>query len=309
MAVHVGQERLLPGVGDLHGAARAQREQAGVHLHGQVLAGAERPARPRRDEPHLRGLEGQAGGDLVAVGVQPLRGDVQVDAAVGPRHREPALGPERRLVLGADRVLAADHDLGLVRVGVHVAVQDGQVAQDVAARVQEGGGRIAGPLGIAEHGQRLVLHPDEAGRGPRSGQVVRGDDGHRPRRGSARGPRRARAGRAARGRTWGARDVLVGEDAADAVERLRGRGVDRQDPGVGMRGSRGGAEQHPVAAQIGGVREGALDLGRPVGAARARADAVPDGPGSERRAVQDAHRASSSAARSAARSTASTIFW
>ena len=70
---------------------------------------------------------------LVVVDVQPLGRDVEVDAALAVGHREPRLGPEEGLVLHADLVLAADHDVGR-RVGV--AVVDAQMAQDVAGAVQ-----------------------------------------------------------------------------------------------------------------------------------------------------------------------------
>jgi hypothetical protein len=86
--VHVTEERLLAAVDDLHRPAGAQREQARVHLHRQVLPGAERAADAAQRDPHLVRRQAEAVGDLPAVGVQPLGGDVKVDPAVLARHGE-----------------------------------------------------------------------------------------------------------------------------------------------------------------------------------------------------------------------------
>ena len=51
--------------------------------------------------------QAEAGSDLVAVDVEPLRGDVDVDAALAVGHREARLGAEEGLVLDADVVDAA----------------------------------------------------------------------------------------------------------------------------------------------------------------------------------------------------------
>src|SRR5438094_569981 len=66
---------------------------------------------------------------LVLVDVQPLRRDVEVDAALSVRDRESRFRAERSLVLHADLVFAPDHD---VRAGGWIAVPDPDVASDVA---------------------------------------------------------------------------------------------------------------------------------------------------------------------------------
>ena len=104
-----------------------------MDLHREVLAAAERAADAGQREPHLLRRQVEARGDLVAVDVQPLGGDVEVDAAVVVGHREAGLRAEERLVLHADLVLAGDDDVG---GRVRVAVVDADVAQDVAGRVQ-----------------------------------------------------------------------------------------------------------------------------------------------------------------------------
>ena len=111
MPVHVAGERLLAVVDDLHGAVRVQREQRAVHLHREVLAAAERAADAAEVDPHLLQRQAEARCDLRAVDVQPLRRDVDVDAAFAVGHREAGLRPEERLVLAADVVDAAHRDV------------------------------------------------------------------------------------------------------------------------------------------------------------------------------------------------------
>ena len=100
--VHVAGERLLAVVDDLHRAVRVQREQRAVDLHREVLAAAERAADAGEVDAHLLERQAEARRDLRAVDVQPLRRDVDVDAALAVGHREPRLGAEERLVLDAD---------------------------------------------------------------------------------------------------------------------------------------------------------------------------------------------------------------
>ena len=77
-----------------------------MHLHGQVLAGAERAADTGEGDPHqLRG-DAEGVGDLAPVHVQPLGGHEQVDPTVDGGHRQPGLGSQERLVLHADLVVA-----------------------------------------------------------------------------------------------------------------------------------------------------------------------------------------------------------
>ena len=111
--VDVADERLLPVVDDLHGPVRVQREHRAVELHGEVLAAAERAADAGEVDPHHLGRQPEARCDLVAVDVQPLRRDVDVDAALAVGHGEAGLRPEERLVLDADVVDARDDDLAL----------------------------------------------------------------------------------------------------------------------------------------------------------------------------------------------------
>ena len=75
-----------------------------VDLHREVLAAAEGAADAGEVDPHLLRRQAEARRDLVAVDVQPLRRDVDVDAALAVRGRRARLGPEEGLVLDAELV-------------------------------------------------------------------------------------------------------------------------------------------------------------------------------------------------------------
>ena len=130
--MHVAHERLRAPVRHLDRTARVEREHARVDLHADVLARAERAAGPRQEQPdHVLG-QVQAGGELLAVDVEPLRRNEQVDPTVLCGHRHPRLGPERRLILHPGLVVTLDPDLGL---RVRVAVLDAHLVQHVAERM------------------------------------------------------------------------------------------------------------------------------------------------------------------------------
>ena len=173
MPVHVTEEALGPAVLHPHRTPEPQREQTRVHLQRDVLACAERPADAAEHEPHLLLGQAEAGGDLLAVLVQPLRGDVQLDAAtagVGDRQRR--LEPEERLVLHPDLVRALDHDRPR---RVDIAAHDPLVPQDVAIgmdRVARAGDRR---LGVEHRFEHLVLDDDRRQRPPARLGMVGGD--------------------------------------------------------------------------------------------------------------------------------------
>ena len=155
VAVHVSEEGLLAVVRHLHRLAGAHRQQAGVHVHREVLATTERTADAGQREPHLLGRQPESAADLLLVDVQPLGRDVEVDTAVLGRHRETRLRTEERLVLHADLVVAGHHDVGL---GARVALADLEVPDQVAVRAQDG--RLAREL---HHRRRLRV---QVGRRP-----------------------------------------------------------------------------------------------------------------------------------------------
>ena len=196
--VHVAEERLLAVVDHLHRLAGVQREQAAVHVHRQVLAAAERAADAGEVQPDPVGGQAEGRADLALVDVQPLRGDVEVDAAGAVRDREAGLGPEEGLVLHPDLVVARDDDVG---GGVRVAGADLDVSHQVAVRVQPRAVRVAAP-----RRRRRPARGRRTRRRSASRPAARSPGGRRRRARPARpgsGPRRppGPAGPGARGRS------------------------------------------------------------------------------------------------------------
>lgn len=322
MAVDVAEEGLEAVVDHLDGLAGAQRQQAGVDLHRQVLAAAEGAA--DAGERHADLLLGQAedGGDLPQVGVEPLGGDVQVDAAVLGGHREPRLGAEERLVLHAEDVFAGDHDVGPGAARRDVAVDDGLAVHDVrvrgvrgvvvvAALVEQGRAGGGGTGLVGDEGQFLVDHLDLGRRAAGRLGVVGGDQGDRlavvadPAVGEGRGVLDLQAVVLHLGG-----QVVVGEDRVDPCLGQGLAGVDGDDAGVGVRGAQGVPPQHVLVPHVGGVRELTGDLEGAVGPQRRLADA-PAGGGALGEVARDAgggHRLTVPSWRAAARRTASRIF-
>ena len=131
------------------------------------------PPDPGQDQPDLIGREPEPRRHLVAVDVQVLRRDVQVDPALPVGHREPGLRAEERLVLATDVVRAADHD----RPGrARVPVEDVDRAQVVAAGVDRR--RARRERGDRVDDRLLDLVVDRDARGGRAGGVgvVGGDE-------------------------------------------------------------------------------------------------------------------------------------
>ncbi len=132
VAVDMPDERLLAAVDHLHGPAGSEREQRRVQLDREVLPASERATDTREVDPHLLRLEREAGSDLVAVDVEPLRRDVDVHPALAVRNRDAGLGAEEGLVLLPQLVVPGDGDVAL---GVRVPAANRQRANDVRLRV------------------------------------------------------------------------------------------------------------------------------------------------------------------------------
>src|SRR5262245_10370603 len=162
--VHMPDEGLRTAVGHLHRLAGVQREHRRVDLHAHILARPERAPRPRQEQPDLLERQVQARRHLLAVGMEPLRGDEQVDPAVVGRYRQARLGTERGLILHPGLVVALDPDVGL---GVGVAVEDPKLAQDVTERMHLRRTRVE-RLDHVGHGRKgLVVDDDPLGRAAR----------------------------------------------------------------------------------------------------------------------------------------------
>jgi hypothetical protein len=115
-----------------------------VHLHREILTAAEGAADAGQVEPDLLRPKPETGRDLFAVDVQPLRRDMDVDAALPVGDRNPGLRPEERLVLLADLVVAGDGDIS---GGVRIASLDADV-------LRSGSPREAAPSGSRARDQR-----------------------------------------------------------------------------------------------------------------------------------------------------------
>ncbi len=272
MTVHVPGERLLAVVDDLHRPVRVQREHRAVHLHREVLAAAERAADPAEVDAHLLQRQSEARRDLGPVDMQPLRRDVDVDAALAVGYREPRLGPEERLILAADLVHATDGDVAL-RVDVSVANLD--VAHDVRARVVEVAMAPRRSLGmqifelgralhVGDRLERLVLDDDAFGSAARLLRVLGGDEGDRlavvedtvdRQHGLVLElePVRLLPGH-----------VVVCEHRVHPRHRNRLRDVERDDARVRVRAAQRVAPEHPRDDQVARVGKLALHLRRRV---------------------------------------------
>ena len=270
VTVDVAEEALGAAVGHAHGTAEAQRQQARVHLQADVLPRAERPADAAEHEPDSVLRESEAGGDLLAVLVQPLRGDVQLDAptvVIGDGER--SLEPEERLVLHPDLVRPLDHDLA---GGIGVAAADPLMAQDVAIRVDRrmrAGDRL---VRVEQRLEHLVRDLDGVDGPPARLRVIGGDhgDGLADEADVVGGEHRLVGTDQAVGRL--ARHVGCGEHGGDARHRQRLGHVDRDDARVRVRRAQGGTPHRAVDRQVRREGEAALGLDDPVRPHRRVAD-------------------------------------
>src|SRR5919204_1897149 len=254
---------------------------------------------------YLLFLEPETGRDLVAVDVQPLRRDVDVDPAVAVRDRQPGLRPEERLVLDPELVDAADGD---VTLGFGVTVPDHDRAQDVRTRVVTEAvacGRVlvvqrllvGRALGINDRLEWLVLDPDLLGGTPSLLRVLRCDERDRLAEVADAVGREHRLVGELEPVSLRARDVFVREDGVDARHLERLAEVDPEDARVGVRAPQRVAPEHSRRGEVARVSELAGDLRDRVDALDALADAAELEP-----AGDSAH------AREAASLTASKIF-
>ncbi|CAM5396631.1 hypothetical protein SVIOM342S_09206 [Streptomyces violaceorubidus] len=292
-----------------------------MDLHRQVLASAEGAADAGQGHPHLVLGQAEHGGDLAQVGVEPLGGDVEVDAAVLAGHGESGLGAEEGLILHAEGVVARDDHVGARggrpgvaahdRLSVHdVGVRDVGGMVVVAVLVEEdraGGGR--GRL-VGDEGQLPVLHLDLRGGAARGLRVVGGDDRDRL----------PVVADLAVGEDRGVPDlqsvvayvggqVVVGHDGVHARRGQRLARVDGDDLGVGDGGAQDLAPEHVLVPHVGRVRELSGDLEDAVRAERGLADAAlgPGALGEAGGCAVGGHVRSPSDRRAAARRTASMI--
>jgi hypothetical protein len=77
MTMHVSKKTLFAAVLHLDRFASSQSEQTTVHLQTDVFASAKCTTYTAKDKPNIVLGERQASGNLTAIFVQPLRGDMQ----------------------------------------------------------------------------------------------------------------------------------------------------------------------------------------------------------------------------------------
>ncbi len=246
-----------------------------MHLHRQVLARAERTADAGEGDPDLTRRQGEARGDLVAVDVQPLGGDEQVDRRRPRRARRgPTPGPGRPGPACRPRRSPTDDD-GSRRPGRgHVPAPDRHVPHEVAAGVHAFRALAQGRLGVADRRQRLVVDDDRGRRGTGGLRVVGGDD--RDRLALVADLAEREHGLVGVLEAVGAppRDVVGRQNRAHAGHPQRGGDVDAADPGPRVRAAGGRAPEHVLVPEVGGERELSRDLRRAVRARGGAADAA-----------------------------------
>jgi hypothetical protein len=259
MAMNVAREGLLPVVDHLHRAIRPECKECAVDLHGEVFAPAEGAAHAGQVDPYLLGLQIEAGCDLVAIDVEPLRRDVDVDATLAVGDCQARLRPEERLVLDAELVDAFYAHLTSCE---RVAVDDPHLATDVL-----------GVLGVNDRLLWDVVDRDLVGRAAGLFGVLGGDNGDR----LAEVPHVLEGEYGLVGELEAValftRNVLVGEDGVNARHLPGLAGVDALDARSGVRATERVPEEHPGREEVARVGELAGDLGDRVDAADRLSDA------------------------------------
>ena len=219
--------------------------------------------------------------DLFAIDVQPLRRDVDIDTAFAVRNGEAGLGPEERLILGADVVGPLDHDIGLrIGIAVHDAHRANHVrtgiVQIVAVRVRPGIRmqrlRLGSALRVGDRDERLVVDDDQRSSTPCLFRMLRGDERNRLSEVADAVDREHGLVEELEPVRLATRDVGVREHRVHACDAECARQVDRSHPRVRVRAAKRVAPEHPGRLQIARVRELAGGLRHAVDAAQAFAD-------------------------------------
>ena len=65
-----------------------KRQQASMRVHGEVFTSAECTAHSGQCQPYLLRRQTQDRADLPLINMEPLRSDIEVDAALAIRHRQ-----------------------------------------------------------------------------------------------------------------------------------------------------------------------------------------------------------------------------
>lgn len=218
--------------------------------------------------------------------MQPLGGDVEVDATVLGGHGEAGLRAEEGLVLHAEGVLTLDDEVGALagrlditandRLAVHdVRVRDMADVVVVAALVDEDRVRRGRGQLIGDDREFAVLDLDLGGGSARGLRVVGGDDRDRLAVVTDLAVREHQGVLDLQAVVLHVgRQVVVRHDGVDAGGLERLDRVDGDDLGVRDRGAQDLAPEHVLVPHVGGVRELAGDLEDAVRAECGLADAA-----------------------------------
>ena len=251
----VPEEGFFARIDHLHRAPGAQRQETDLHLHAEVFTGPEGTPHAGEVQPHLFGWQCEACRDLGLVDVQPLGGDVQVDAAVIRRDRQPRLRAHEGLILHAGLVAALDDDCSCC---AGIAPADPLAVEDVAVRMDRGG--LGRGHRVDDRLRRVVVDDDGGGGAPSGLGVVGGHAGDGLTHVTDHVPGEDRLVRVVESVRLQTGDVLGGDHRTDAGDLQRLRNVDAADRGGGMRRAHEVAPQHAFREQIGGERELPEDL-------------------------------------------------
>ena len=260
MPVDMAQERLFARVDHLHRAFRAQRQQAYLHLHAQVLTGTEGTADAGQVEPDLFERERQACRHLLLVDVQPLGRDVEVDTAVLARDREPGLGAHLGLVLHGRLVATLDHDRS---GGVRISATDSLTVEHVAERMDRLG--IGRRHRIGHRFGRCVVDDDRRSRSTCRLRVVCCHRSDRLSHVPDDIPCEDGLVGIVEPESLAARHVVAGEHCSHTWDQQRLGHVDAADRRCRMWGAHDVSPQHAFGEHVGGEGELAADFGHPVG--------------------------------------------
>ena len=117
VSLDVAGERLGSVVDHLYGTPGPQGQQGDVDVERDVLASSKGSTDPGRVAPDRLIGQVEASDDLSVIDVNPLRGDVEVEATEAVGNGQAGLGAERGLVLGRRLIETFDHNgAGGIRV-------------------------------------------------------------------------------------------------------------------------------------------------------------------------------------------------
>ena len=289
-------ERLVAVLHPLHRRAQAARELGDDHLLDEQLdLQAEAAPDVGADHPHPRVLQPEQRCEHAAHEEGHLRGRPHGQrslAGVPVGDHAPAF--ERRRVAAAEVEALAEDVRGAGERRIDVARLEFDVREVVSAEVvvQHRRPRRERRFRIDDRRERLVVDLDQLGRV--LGDVARARDDDRDRLADVAhavdgqhapdAGLRLRPGGDRRGERREIEQILAGDDERDTLEGACSRGVDSDDPGMGIRAAVEGDMERAGRLDVVEVRSPAREEARVLGAHHSGADVTAGHPASSRRA-------------------------